>query len=60
MRICALIPAFNEAPYIAKVVEGARQICCRSRRDRRWIDRRHGGHCPGGRCNLFAVAEKLR
>lgn len=25
MRTCALIPAFNEAPYIAKVVEGARQ-----------------------------------
>lgn len=25
MRICALIPAFNEAPHIAKVVEGARQ-----------------------------------
>ena len=25
MRTCALIPAFNEAPYIANVVEGARQ-----------------------------------
>lgn len=25
MRICALIPAFNEAPHIAKVVEQARQ-----------------------------------
>jgi len=25
MRACALIPAFNEAPYIAKVVEGTRQ-----------------------------------
>ena len=25
MRICALIPAFNEAPYIANVVERARQ-----------------------------------
>jgi glycosyltransferase involved in cell wall biosynthesis len=25
MRICALIPAFNEAPHIAKVVEGARE-----------------------------------
>jgi glycosyltransferase involved in cell wall biosynthesis len=25
MRICALIPAFNEAPYIADVVERARQ-----------------------------------
>jgi glycosyltransferase involved in cell wall biosynthesis len=25
MRTCALIPAFNEAPYIAKVVRGARQ-----------------------------------
>src|ERR1700689_2935898 len=25
MRTCVLIPAFNEAPYIAKVVEGARQ-----------------------------------
>jgi len=25
MRTCALIPAFNEAPYIAKVVEGTRQ-----------------------------------
>jgi glycosyltransferase involved in cell wall biosynthesis len=25
MRTCALIPAFNEAPHIAKVVEGARQ-----------------------------------
>ncbi len=25
MRTCALIPAFNEAPYIAQVVEGARQ-----------------------------------
>jgi glycosyltransferase involved in cell wall biosynthesis len=25
MRICALIPAFNEAPYIARVVEEARQ-----------------------------------
>ena len=25
MRTCALIPAFNEAPYIARVVEGARQ-----------------------------------
>jgi len=25
MRICALIPAFNEAPYIANVVAGARQ-----------------------------------
>jgi glycosyltransferase involved in cell wall biosynthesis len=25
MRTCALIPAFNEAPYIAEVVEGARQ-----------------------------------
>jgi glycosyltransferase involved in cell wall biosynthesis len=25
MRTCALIPAFNEAPYIANVVAGARQ-----------------------------------
>jgi glycosyltransferase involved in cell wall biosynthesis len=25
MRTCALIPAFNEAPHIAKVVEGARR-----------------------------------
>lgn len=25
MRICALIPAFNEAPHIGEVVEGARQ-----------------------------------
>src|SRR5580704_9449727 len=25
MRTCVLIPAFNEAPYIGKVVEGARQ-----------------------------------
>ena len=25
MQTCALIPAFNEAPHIAKVVEGARQ-----------------------------------
>jgi glycosyltransferase involved in cell wall biosynthesis len=25
MRTCVLIPAFNEAPHIAKVVEGARQ-----------------------------------
>jgi glycosyltransferase involved in cell wall biosynthesis len=25
MRICALIPAFNEAPHIAKVVEGVRR-----------------------------------
>lgn len=25
MRICALIPAFNESPHIAKVVEGVRQ-----------------------------------
>src|ERR1700748_282694 len=25
MRICALIPAFKETPYIAKVVEGVRQ-----------------------------------
>lgn len=25
MRTCALIPAFNEAPYIANVVDGARQ-----------------------------------
>jgi glycosyltransferase involved in cell wall biosynthesis len=25
MRTCALIPAFNEAPYIAKVIEGSKQ-----------------------------------
>ena len=25
MRICALIPAFNESPHIAKVVAGVRQ-----------------------------------
>jgi glycosyltransferase involved in cell wall biosynthesis len=25
MRTCAVIPAFNEAPYIAKVVQGAKQ-----------------------------------
>jgi glycosyltransferase involved in cell wall biosynthesis len=25
MRICALIPAFNEAPHIAEVIEGARR-----------------------------------
>src|ERR1019366_2568676 len=25
MRTCALIPAFNESPYIAKVVKGAKQ-----------------------------------
>jgi len=25
MKICALIPAFNEAPHIDRVVEGARE-----------------------------------